>query len=176
MHANPRDRSKRLPCTRAITTSLITKTNLLPPLPVREIGGIDAKAISLEPSLSIMTARVFLFVCHANTRMFHIFAHKTNKYCVYRKCRKAIATLPSPSLPYCYFPPCLLCSCNPRIEAANALQIDARGRGKTKVYTLRQTDRHTHKHTRTYTCVCVYIFDIITRKYAANVNIFGKLS
>lgn len=158
MHANPRDRSKRLPCTRAITTSLITKTN--PPPTLREIGGIDAKAISLEPSMSIMTARVFLFVCHANTRMFHIFAHKTNKYCVYRKCRKAIASLTSPSLSHCHLPSCSLCSCNPRIEAANALQIDARGRGKTKVYTLRQTDRHTHAHIQAHihVCVCVCTF------------------
>lgn len=149
----------------------------MPPL---EIGEIDAKAISLELSLSIMTARVFLFVCHAN--MFHIFAHKTNKYCVYRKCRKAIAVAAPPSLPPTLtFPSARCAAATLASKPQTHCKLTPAGVARQKFMCCdRQTDTVTHTqshtHIHTHTRVRVYIFDIITRKYAANVNIFAKLS
>lgn len=93
-------------CTRAITTSLITKFQVW--FHLRNCCEIEAKAISLSTPLQIcpiMTTRAPALCLPQN--MLHIFVHKTNKYCV-SKVPQGDRSAPS------------LC-CNPRIEAAKRI-------------------------------------------------------
>lgn len=150
MQIHIQDSSKRLPCTRAITTSLIT---------VREIGGIDAKAISLEPSMSIMTARVFLFVCsHAN--MFHMYFCTQNKQilCV-SKVPQGDRELPSlPPFPHCHFPPERSAAATLASKPQTHCKLTPAGVARQKFIRCdRQTHIHLHVCVHIRVCVCTFL-------------------